>query len=289
MIAIKILDSSSWPIGVPIEKSASIKHMLVSGKMHVNKVVDLLANTPANQELTLSNDCNMMCSEAENFQARVLRESIEISSQKLTLESLRSSCGSFLSGLKEQVKMRSLEEVKFDGGTLDTGVMIIVENVLMQSNKTLNRVEIFNASLDYVIPGSTKYTRFPNVKSVVYDIQANPKIQIDDSLCKKYPNLQHFSSNQALYLNNLKDCLNLKTIKLHVLVQPSENSFDLNLLRKNFPLLQCAFLKLVFTSCEPGTEVSSAGKKKFVLGKSELPDVLLVNLKIRSNCKLEFL
>lgn len=289
-VVIKIFDPSTWPLGVPIEKSVSIRQLQISGKIHVNKVIDLLANAPSTQDLTISNECNMVCSEAEKFQARVLRKSVNVSNQKLTLEDLGSSCGSLLSGLESQVTMHSLEEVKLIGGSLDIAVMTIIENILIQANNTLTRIEISNNGRETGIFGMHKSMKFPKVKSVVYDVQPSQKLLPTDSVCRKFPSLQHFSSNNLFYINNLRECFNLKTIKVQIQMHHGENSFDLNLLHKLFPLLQSAHIKLLFPSCEANkNEVSSTGGLKYVLGKSDLPDALLVNLKIKSNCKLNFL
>lgn len=278
-VALKISHPIDWPLGSNIENPKPVCDFYIAGKMHANKIVDLLAQCPVLRELRIKNEKNLICSEAQINQAGTSRPKVILTNEILVLEDFSSDCIQLLNTLENQIEMTSLKEFKFIRGNLDILTMMAVERILRKSSTSLIKLEILESTNSIELFDSINMVTFPNVRTIVYDITTDLIPATHPKFCSRFPSLEHFSAGDGMKhprddITNLLGCSNLKTMKTKIHV--TDSSTSVGFLTHRFPKLRSAEIYFDFETCE--SEI-------FVRGIGVIPEDLVVNLDLTSKCK----
>lgn len=284
-VNIRILDPSDWPVGLPVLKSMNVRMLHIQGKLHINKLIELLSTVPLLDELVIDNADSDFCVESQQLLTDIHGTYWTMSLNNFHFTNIDSSCEALFSKIQSKVRFHRLESIVIQNSALTFQTAAFVQKMCNDHKTSLKHIEVRNSTgIDNVFLQHT--TIYPNVIRLVYDVN------FDGNLGLVFPNLEYLSLGQTpKALNQLKSICGIKSLKklsLTLEIPANEYQVSLAFLHEEFPFLESADITLTSTSCPPSSNFFGKSNQKLITNHRILSDVLLENLRIITYCKLTY-
>lgn len=292
-LVINIENPGDWPTGVVLPFLNQLKHLNVKGYLHGKKLVELVASISLIERLTIDNEGNYVCSETQQmigtFNTRFKTKTII---QNLALHKFTISCAEMLEYMHTNMKVENLEKISFINGELSEINVEHYENLLLGHKQSLHRIEVLGTSINCPLFRQNNFQFLTKVKRLGLDIHGPPEAvsKTKKNICSMLPNIENLSLGKMLHkwedLPKYFGCHRLKSFQVSLTLPSSSGHVNLDFLSDAFPYLQSADIMIIYGD---SVKESTCKESKSVLGPKKLPDSLLLNTRITSNCGLVFL